>query len=256
LTEAKGKKKNSKAAAGTCLARLKALLFCIDLFPRFTGLKGQARLEKVNALKTNAEAFTVMAEDSQKAKRDAKDLPRSFEEVVEKVKAKFGQNSAQYILFALYSQQLPVRDNLNLEIVHEAHIDNQSKSNLLVLKPTGPLRVVILDHKTRNLYGDLGQLLSLHLSNVIRNFILTKNLKLHDHLFGEKKKLSSFVQHIFTEVGYPGLSINAIREIYENTNASLPALERAKLARLAGHSLQTARANYVTIYAQQQEKKY
>jgi len=48
------------------------------------------------------------------------------------------------------------------------------------------------------------------------------------------------------------LSINAIREIYENTNASLPALERAKLARLAGHSLQTTRANYVTIHAQQQ----
>lgn len=169
------------------------------------------------------------------------------------MKNNFGENSKQFIVFSLY-QQIPARDNFgDLEIVSEAHLDAQSKSNYLILKETGRLRVVILDHKTRNLYdGDLGAELSLLLSNIIRNYILKHKLRLHHYLFGDGKKLSGFVKDTLKEVGYTGLTINSIRGIYENENVSLPLVERAALARLARHSLATARANYVTVHAQQQ----
>lgn len=251
LTEAPGRAKGSKASASTCLQRLKALLFCIELFRKYIYMRNVPLLAKINELKTNAEAFDVMASASQKTSRDAQELPRTFTEVVNKVKDHFGQNSKEYILFELYAQ-LPVRDNLNLEIVDQAHVDNQSKSNLLILKPTGPIRVVILDHKTRNLYGDLGQVLSLSLSNIIRNYILANHLELHDLLFGPKVKLSSLVQQTFTAVGNPGLGINSIRRIFANTNSTLPPLEAAKLARLSGHSLQTEISNYRTKQAEKE----
>lgn len=252
VTNSPGKKKNSLALPATIFSRIRALMFFADLFPLETGLKRVARKAKIDELNLQAEAFQVMAEQDQKEKRDAKDLPRTFQEVLEKVERKFGVNSKQYIVFALYAQ-IPVRDNFgDLRIVDQAHIDNESKENYLVLKPEGRLRVIILDHKTRNLYGDLGTKLSLHLSHIIRHYILTKNLHVQDYLFGSGKKLSPFVKETFTAVGYPGLTINAIREIYENENASLPLVERAKLARLAGHSLQTARNNYVTRHAEQQ----
>ncbi len=48
LVDAPGKTRGSQAAAGTILARLKALLFCIDLFRQDTGLRGEARVAKID----------------------------------------------------------------------------------------------------------------------------------------------------------------------------------------------------------------
>ena len=48
-------------------------------------------------------------------------------------------------------------------------------------KPEGPLRVVIFRHEARNLYADLGTILSPHLSNVIGNYMAKKHLVVGDY---------------------------------------------------------------------------
>ena len=58
----------------------------------------------MTGLKALAEAYALTADEAQKAKRDAKNLPRTFEEVVPKVRDRFGQDSMQYIVFALLSR--------------------------------------------------------------------------------------------------------------------------------------------------------
>lgn len=172
---------------------------------------------------------------------------------LEKIKAEFPADSKQVLVASMYNE-IMARDNYgNLKILVHDRTDDQLKDenstdNYLVVGRTGTkVKVILTNYKTEKRYGIIRDTFSTEVSTLIRNYMERNGIKSGDYLFGNGKKLSTFVGTMNRKIGIEKgqQSINYIRhskktEIFMNPN--LTADEKLKASKAFAHSPVTSLA--------------
>jgi len=165
-----------------------------------------------------------------------------IDDYVQRIKAKFGENSKEFIVAMLYKES-PRRDDFKLKIIDDVSQAIDPKENYLI-SPSNTLtertvcKTVINSHKTAGHFDPLVQNLSPYLSHLIRMYCFVNNLDYGNYLFNNKN-LSPFVSKMSKAVGLEGITINTLRHMaitkFLSTNPTMA--ERQALAYSMGHSL-------------------
>ena len=172
---------------------------------------------------------------------------------LEKIKAEFPADSKQVLVASMYNE-IMARDNYgNLKIlVHDRTDDQlkdeQSTDNYIVVGRTGTkVKVILTNYKSVMRYGIIRDSFSTEVSTLIRNYMERNGIKSGDYLFGNGKRLSTFVGTMNRKIGIPKgqQAINYIRhskktEIFMNPN--LTADEKLKASKAFAHSPVTSLA--------------
>lgn len=186
----------------------------------------------VKAYKNIFEIYKVKSIDATDEKYNEKSVLK-FSEYLEKVKGYFGDNSKMYLLAALYNE-VTIRDDMVLKIVTLQKNIKDNTNNILVSRTA--ITLFINSYKTAEKYGQIKVKLSHILSNQIRNYITTNNLKEGDYLFGDKK-LSSFITNNNLKIGViGGVSLMRQMKISEELDKNKSAEKRIELAEKMKHS--------------------
>ena len=170
---------------------------------------------------------------------------------LEKIKAEFPAGSKQVLVASMYNEVM-ARDNYgNLKILVHDKTDDELKEgtdNYLVVGRTGTkVKVILTNYKTEKRYGIIRDTFSTEVSTLIRNYMERNGIKSGDYLFGNGKKLSTFVGTMNRKIGIEKgqQAINYIRhskktEIFMNPN--LTAEEKLKASKAFAHSPVTSLA--------------
>jgi hypothetical protein len=170
---------------------------------------------------------------------------------LQKIKAEFPADSKQVLVASMYNEVM-ARDNYgNLKILVHDKTDDELKEgtdNYLVVGRTGTkVKVILTNYKTEKRYGIIRDTFSTEVSTLIRNYMERNGIKSGDYLFGNGKKLSTFVGTMNRKIGIEKgqQAINYIRhskktEIFMNPN--LTAEEKLKASKAFAHSPVTSLA--------------
>ena len=172
---------------------------------------------------------------------------------LDKIKTEFSADSKQVLVASMYNE-IMARDNYgNLKILVHDRTDDQLKDenstdNYLVVGRTGTkVKVILTNYKTQIRYGIIRDSFSAETSTLIRNYMERNGIKSGDYLFGNGKRLSTFVGTMNRKISIPKgqQAINYIRhskktEIFMNPN--LTADEKLKASKAFAHSPVTSLA--------------
>ena len=125
-----------------------------------------------------------------KEKRETEEV-MDFDEYIEKIANKFGKDSSEALIAAIYKFHL-FRDNLVLKILPK-QIKDESQNYIIVPElKTSNITIINNDYKTSKKYGQKIISIPQALSKHIRKYMNDNKLTYNDYLFGESK-LSSFI---------------------------------------------------------------
>jgi hypothetical protein len=163
-----------------------------------------------------------------------------FDEMLNKVKDKYGNESREYLLMSLYNEYT-VRDNYAQLLIFDKTVDEKipDDKNILIMDKD-KFQIILNDYKTKNRYGVLNFKLSKKLSNLFFNYINKNKLKHGDYVFGKSKSLVKMVKDILKGVDIDvKQSINALRHSKISTEfkkKDISSDERMTLYKRMGHS--------------------
>jgi len=164
----------------------------------------------------------------------------SFNEYLNKVKNKYGEESKEYLISYLYSL-FSVRDDFkNMKILDDIRGANENDNYLLINK--NKMMFIINKFKTKNKFKKLQYTVTGKLKTQLNKWIQNKKLKIGGLLFG-KSSLSPFVSKINKSLGYNNHgAINMYRhmrvsDLYKGDKQKLTFEDREKLSNEMGHSL-------------------
>jgi hypothetical protein len=198
------------------------------------------------------ERFKIESAEQQKEREQSEEhavLP--YNVYLQKIKAEFPADSKQVLVASMYNEVM-ARDNYgNLKILVHDKTDDELKEgtdNYLVVGRTGTkVKVILTNYKTEKRYGIIRDTFSTEVSTLIRNYMERNGIKSGDYLFGNGKKLSTFVGTMNRKIGIEKgqQAINYIRhskktEIFMNPN--LTAEEKLKASKAFAHSPVTSLA--------------
>lgn len=221
-------KENNTYANSTKLGLIQVILYMITNFKLIVNKKS------VLTLKNNFELLknTINSEHKEKV-ADPENKIMSFSDYIDTIKSKFGENSKMYVLTKLYNEAT-LRDDYVLKIVDTTPKD--TNENYIVLLKS-QLVLIVNTYKTQTAYGQIKIKLSKAVSNLIKKYITTNNLKVGDYLFGDQK-LSDFVRYNNKKIDVDG-GISNYRKMKiseELLTKDLTAEEKITLAEKMKHS--------------------
>jgi hypothetical protein len=214
---------------------IQTILFLIDNL----NLKVSKALKKTFV--TEFEKLKIQSMDETEENK-TKEITISFQEYLDLIKNKLGDNSKMFVLISLYNEYT-LRDNYQLKMVDNVPTNNDD--NYIIFPKNGKnLKLIINHYKTSNKYGSLTLPLSKNLSKLIRAYVKSNQLKIGDYLFG-KTLLSTFISEENKKLGV-SIGINEMRHIKVTEELSkIPnATERLELSKRMAHSPIT-QLNYV-----------
>ena len=132
--------------------------------------------------------FQIQSATQNETKRQTGIVP-TFKEYLEKSKAKFGEDSKEYLLGRLY-EEMPVRDDFGLHILKRE--DATKKLNYLLMGRKN-MEIVINHHKTDGGYGAIRHVLSKPLATMITEYLKNKKIK-EDELDARTRKAGRAVK--------------------------------------------------------------
>ena len=178
-----------------------------------------------------------------KNKRETEEV-MDFDEYVEKIENKYGKDSTEALIAAIYKYHL-FRDNLVLKIIPK-QIKDESQNYIIVPElKTSNITIINNDYKTSKKYGQKIISIPQALSKHIRKYMNDKKLTYNDYLFGESK-LSGFIINFNKKAGLD-IGINKFRKMRISSVYNDPTVtvkEKIKLGKEAGHSPITAMLSY------------
>jgi hypothetical protein len=158
-----------------------------------------------------------------------------IEDVQQKIKEKYGINSKESIVFNLYVEATKRDDFGKIKIVPSINNCNTT-DNYIIIPKKGVVNVYIQQHKTQQKYTPEQEPLSIELSNSIRTYIKTNNIK--ENLFTESK-MASFLKKTMKNIGFDKITgSTAIRHlIVANTfrNENLTVEQATTLSKKMKH---------------------
>ena len=222
---------NSEYSVNTLKSAIQTILFVIDKL-ELKKIKKEAFVKAFDIYKVKSLELTAKKQETEKV------MP--FQDYIDLVKEKYGENSKMFVIAKLYDE-LTLRDDFTLKIVNSGR-DLATDLNYIVIpqrkgiKLNTKLRVVINHYKTSGKYGQIDAELSVALSNLIREYAKQNDLKEGDFLFGEKE-LSNYVSSHNKRMGVKG-SITLFRQmkISDEVDKETDAKSRVELADKLKHS--------------------
>jgi len=168
--------------------------------------------------------------EKQKAQETEK-VP-TFKEYIEKVKAKFGEDSKMFLIANIYSE-ITMRDDMHLKIVYRL---NKPKENYLVLGSKGKYSMAFTQYKTSKNYGLIKVNCSTKLSNLIKDYMERNNIKAGDYLFPEEN-LAVYVANHNRQMGIEaGINLFRRMRITELQSNKKNSAEMIELSKKMAHS--------------------
>jgi DNA-dependent RNA polymerase auxiliary subunit epsilon len=151
--------------------------------------------------------------------------------------------------FTKIFQELPIRDNFaNMKIISQKEETGDRSQNYILVNKTGQITVFINDSKTQGKFDYIlknGIILSLNLSNYLREYIKAKKLKDGGLLFG-KSLMSGFVSLNNSKIGIEG-GFDMLRRMkikWVENNQTLR--EKTNWAQIMGHDFNTQQNTYLS----------
>lgn len=155
-----------------------------------------------------------------KSEEEANELTKvtipTFDEYLQLVKSKYGENSKLYVVVSLF-RELKSRDNFDL-IVSPTYTEDKSK-NWIIVPKTGTLVVKINKFKTSNKHPSFDVTLSSQLSKQIRDYIDENNVMNDSYLFGIPK-LTDFISKANKKLGGYRGGVNLLRKMIATDDAT------------------------------------
>jgi len=231
-------------------------------FPTMERINLNAK-QKKTALKKFGMAFNEYKDISLKEtieKRKVEIVP-TFQSYLKNCKAKYGENSKEYLISYLYSQ-FTIRDNYkNMKVYStekkEANLDsnNDGVHNFLFYKKRGNhLTFIINDYKTAAHYEKLKFVIKdTLLKKLLLQWIANQKISLTGGLLFGKASLSTYVSALHKKLGYSyvdvkdptqtvsvgGINFYRHMRVTNETNKNMTFKQRSELAEAMGHSILT-----------------
>lgn len=163
----------------------------------------------------------------------------NFNTYLTKAKEVFGATSKQYLLAKVYNEA-PLRDDFHrLKIVATDKEATESDTNYIKVPRSGNARVITNKYKTDKRYGVIRIDLTNGLTNLIREYINSNNIRYGEGLFGNSKSLSDFASKMNKSLGYKG-GVSLFRNMKVSTELEGKAMNdatlRLELANKMGHA--------------------
>ena len=178
-----------------------------------------------------------------KEKRETEEV-MDFDEYIEKIANKFGKDSSEALIAAIYKFHL-FRDNLVLKILPK-QIKDESQNYIIVPElKTSNITIINNDYKTSKKYGQKIISIPQALSKHIRKYMNDNKLTYNDYLFGESKLSGDIIK--FNKKAGLDIGVNKFRKMRVSpvlNNPTVTVKERIKLGKEAGHSPITAMLSY------------
>ena len=228
-----GKKKNGSGAYSTNskIGLYQVIVYIIDAF-------------KLNIDKEpyNKKRILLKIQDEDRVESNAQKMVSTWDEVLDKVKSKYGIDSKEYLIMRLY-ERIPARDDFQLLVTDQLDgYDN--KINYLVLRMGKPSKIILHHFKTSDKYGKASFVLSKELTILINDYRIKNKILLNDYLFGNRPQ-TGFVSSILKSIGfddemiYNKTGISFLRKItVSNSKIDTPE-QKLELANNMMHSTNT-----------------
>jgi len=237
--EFRGKKYSTRSI----LAYFNSILFLLDKHPN---IKITKEKKKLYQNQSSVMSFIADEEGDEKKKKleETGGLP-SYEEYLNKVIEKFGNEGREYLIAVLY-RETKARDDLILKIVRSGD-DADGDDNYLIIGKGPQANVVIKSYKTIKKYGEFDVKLSNSLTSLIRKYLKDNKISYNDYLFNTKS-LSVIVSRMNKAIGVTGYgATNVFRKMLQTdldrTNATPE--QKIQLANELKHSTATAKKSYI-----------
>jgi len=236
-----GKKPNGEAYGLSSIRGVyQTILIIID---NLEGVKKAIGKETAQLFKDQYAIYSVNVEKRQSENRN-KEFPE-WHVLIDAIQTKYGTDSKQYLMTKIYSDAMPVRDDLQLKIVGSlAEVLDDKTTNYIVVPPNQRLLTgVLTEYKTRNTNQTDGDNavkyypFNKEMSGLVRAYIKKNELKKNDYLFGTGLN-TRFVTQMFKSVGFD-VGINEMRHITATAAVNLPPEKRVQTARKMAHTLKT-----------------
>jgi hypothetical protein len=197
------------------------------------------------------ELLKIKSTDENKHKQQTIKLP-TFQQYINDVKNKFGEDSKMYVLARLYDVMTLRDDFSNLIIVSSlANItDDTDKNYIYIPKNKSPVTIRINSYKTDKKYGVIHKNLPIAISKLIKNYAEDNDLNEGDYLFG--RNVGAYISQKNKEISYEGISQLRHIKVSDLLNRQdITAEQRLELSNSMMHSpnIQEAykRNNTITI---------
>jgi hypothetical protein len=195
---------------------------------------------------TQFEKYKELSKNQNTERQSTKEYP-TFQQYLQKVIERFGENSKEYLISYLYSV-FTVRDNFKKMLIIDNIKDNNGKDNFLLIS-RNKIMFIVNDFKTKKKYERLEFTVTSKLKQMLKAYIndpinVKNREKFGNYLFG-KSSLSPFVSKLNKSLGYDDVaSINVFRHMrISDLNPNISFEERKKLSDSMGHSI-TVQSQY------------
>ena len=168
--------------------------FIQSILVSITKLKIKLPKKTVDLYKAYFEKLKLISSDELKGKKVVQ--VENFNTYLEKVKAKYGDLSKEYVLSRLYDEATLRDDFGHLEIVKNmSEVNKNTQQNYIIVpQRAGKIKLFIQAYKTDAKYGDIDVVLSADLTKLIKGYIKIKNIPYNGYLFGNNPNgLTDFV---------------------------------------------------------------
>lgn len=184
------------------------------------------------------DTYKIKSTDETKARlNDEEYAVMIYKDYMKTVLDKFGKNSKEYLLAAMYNEA-PLRDDFVMTLVESESDISANDKNYLIVPEVGNIIFYIQKYKTEKKYGSFEIKTSKVLNKLLRDFIERKDLSYGDLLFPENiQGLSGFIGIMNKKIGILHGGIDYIRQskISDAMRNSKPE-DRVELAGLMKHS--------------------
>lgn len=162
-----------------------------------------------------------------------------FDEYLEKVKEKFGENSKEFVIASLYDLS-GFRDDLTLKVVSTKPKETKENYIVIPMDKKKNLTIELNAYKTASKYGQDIIAVPRELSKLIRQYMESNSIGYSEYLLGSKP-LSGFITKFNKKMGL-NISINKLRQMRVskilNNNPTIE--QRRALAKEMKHSGMTS----------------